>query len=119
MGDSGASRPNDSRTIGRVAACAAKETASPSTMNPGRRGNRARRRAAIDVPQARSPAVAAAESWNPASATVAGPTTRRSTTAQARARAAVPGRPVSRASRATPAITAARSTDGEAPARTV
>jgi len=64
-------------------------------------------------------AVAAAESWNPASVTVGGLARTRMTTAHASARAAVPGRPVSRASRATAAMTAARRTDADAPARTV
>ena len=71
------------------------------------------------MPHASRPAVAAAESWNPASVTVAGVPTTMITMAHASARAAVPGRPVSRANRATPAITAARRTDGEAPARIV
>ena len=66
--------------------------------------------------QARIPAVARVESWKPASRTRRGSTSRRIAAAQPRAAAARPARPVSRASSTTPAIAAARTTDGDAPA---
>ena len=67
------------------------------------------------VAQAMSPPVAAADSANPGSVTSPGVATRRPTIAQPRAAAARPLRPVSRASRTTVAITAARRTDEDAP----
>ena len=71
------------------------------------------------VAQAISPPVASTDSWKPASPTVAGSTSRRIVTAQPRAVAAAPARPDSRARSTTPAITAARTTEAEAPAATV
>ena len=68
------------------------------------------------VAHAMSPAVATVDSWKPASETSAGSASRSATTAQPRAAAAKPARPVSRASSTTPAIAPARRTDGDAPA---
>jgi hypothetical protein len=65
-----------------------------------------------------SPAVARAESWNPTSSMSLGSTSSRPVTANPMAAAARLGRPSSRASRTTPAIAAARTTDGEAPTNT-
>ena len=69
------------------------------------------------VAHAISPAVASDDSWNPASPIRAGSETSRSVAAQPRAAVARPARPLSRASSTTPAISAARTTDGDAPAK--
>ncbi len=119
-GATGASRPKSSSTTGSVAAWAASETPSPSTIQPGSRPPVSRsRRLVSGVAQASSPAVASAESWKPGSSMSRGSTTRRMTTAQPSAVAALPARPLSRARSATPAISAARTTDGEPPAKAV
>ena len=68
---------------------------------------------------ATSPAVAAAESWNPTSATVPGSTTIIPATAHPRPTIALDPRPLSTASNATAAMTAARTTEGVAPANSV
>ncbi len=105
--------------IGRVAAWAARETPRPSRTQAGRRPARRSRSVVSGPDQAMRPAVAAAESWSPTSVAVDGATTTRQAIAHPSAAAAEPGRPVSRARSATPAIAAARTTDAEAPARTV
>ena len=68
------------------------------------------------VAQASRPAVAATESRNPASPISAGSASEHRERGQPSAAAARPARPDSRASSTTPAITAARTTDGDAPA---
>lgn len=115
-----ARRPNTSSTTGSVATCAASETPRLSASQSGTRpGARSRMRVARGVPQAMRPPVARADSSSPGSVTRCGSRTRRIATAQPRAAAALPLRPVSRASRTTPAMRAARTTDGDAPAKTV
>jgi hypothetical protein len=110
------SRPNDARTIGSVAACAASETPSPSTSQAGSRPRvRAANQPVNGVAQATSPPVATVESWKPASRISAGSAARSTNAAQPRAVPASPLRPDSRASRTTPAIAAARRTDGDGP----
>ena len=112
-----ASRPNTRRTTGSVAACAASDTARHSTGQSGSRAGARRRRSALSgVAQARMPAVANVDSWKPASLTSAGSTSSRMTAAHPRAAVARPARPLSRATRTTPAIAAALTTDGDAPA---
>jgi hypothetical protein len=71
------------------------------------------------VAQATSPAVAAADSWNPTSATVAGATRIMIATAHASPTMTRDPRPLSTAARATPAMTAARITEADAPAKSV
>ncbi len=113
-----ASRPNDARTIGSVAAWAASDTPRFSDIQPGSRPRVARSIAAVSgEAHARRPAVAAVDSWKPASPTRAGSASSSTTAAQPSAAAALPARPVSRAKSTTPAIAAARRTDGEAPAK--
>ncbi len=114
-----ASRPKVSSAIGRVAAWAESETPRLSRSAPGIRGARAASQAVRGVAQATSPAVAAADSWNPTSVTVAGSTRIMTATAQPSPTMTRDPLPLSMAPRATPAITAARTTDGDAPAKTV
>jgi len=114
-----ASRPKIARAIGSVDACAASDIARLSRMEPGSHGAAASRRRVSGVAQASSPAVAAAESSNPASPTAPGSTTSMAPTAQASPTIALEPRPLSTASSATAAITAARTTDGDAPANSV
>ena len=103
-------------SIGSVAAWAANETPRLSASQWGRRPRPTiRSRPVSGVAQAISPAVANDESWKPASAIRLGSVTRRSVAAQPSAAAARPARPVSRASKTTPAISAARTTDADAP----
>ena len=114
-----ASRPNATRITGRVASWAASETPRLSASQRGTRPWPTRSIAAVvGVAQAMSPAVASAESWNPASPMRPGSATRRSVAAQPSAAAARPARPDSRARSTTPAIAPARTTDAEAPAKT-
>src|SRR5512143_1229909 len=112
-----ASRPNDTRITGSVAAWAASET---PRLSASQRGSRPRPAASIQsvsgVAHAMRPAVANDESWNPASRMSPGSVRSSSTAAQPSAAAARPARPVSRASRTTPAIRAARTTEADAPA---
>ncbi len=110
-----ASRPKVSRAIGSVAAWAASETPRLSRRGPGSQGAPASRRRVSGVAHATSPAVAAAESWNPTSPTVAGSATTIAATAHASPTIALEPRPLSTASSATAAITAARTTDGDGP----
>lgn len=113
------SRPKSSRTIGVVAACAANETPRTSATNRRMRpGDGPARRFVSPVPQARMPAVASAERRKPASSIHAGSSRSRVEHAQPSAAAALPGRPSSRASRATPAMAPARTTDGDGPTNT-
>ena len=114
-----ARRPNVSSAIGRVAAWAVSETPRLSRIAPGIRGTRAVSQAVSGVAHATSPAVAAADSWNPTSVTVVGATRIMIATAHARPTIALDPRPLSAASRATPAMTAARITEAEAPAKSV
>ena len=116
IGDTIASRPNDSSTTGSVAAWATSETARHSVSQPGSRGAFAASHAPNGVAQARIPAVASDDSWNPASDTRCGSTSSRRSAAQPSADAARPARPLSRATMTTPAIAAARTTDADAPA---
>ncbi len=113
-------RPKASRTIGSVAACAASETprlsASQARIRPGWGPSS---RAASGAAQAIKPAVAALDSWNPASTASPGSTMSNRNTAQPSAVAARAGRALSRARSTTPAIAAARSTAAEAPANAV
>ncbi len=113
-------RPKASRTIGRVAACAASETprlsASQARTLPGCGPSS---RAVSGAAQAIRPAVAALDSWNPASTARPGSTRRSRNTAQPSAVAARAGRALSRARSTTPAIAAARSTAADAPANAV
>lgn len=113
------SRPNVARTSGSVAACAARLIPSASASHPGMRPPHS---AAIQRPsgvaQASSPAVASTERRNPASPIIAGSTSSSPAAASERAAGARTDRPDSRASRTTPAISAARTTDGDAPAAT-
>ena len=112
------SRPKSSSTIGSVAACAASDTPRISaSQRRGRLGSAPASHAVNAELQAMMPAVARAERRKPASSIQAGSTTRRVVTAQPRAAAAVPGRPISRASSATPAIAAARTTDADGPTK--
>jgi hypothetical protein len=69
--------------------------------------------------QARRPAVAATESWNPGSETAPGSASSMPSTASPRYAAACPARPDSLATMATPPISAARTTLADAPAATV
>jgi hypothetical protein len=117
-GDTSASRPNARSTTGSVAACAARDTARHSTSQPGARpADRSASHEFSGDAHARIPAVASADSWKPASAAIRGSARTRSTAAQPSAAAARPARPLSRASRTTPAIAAARTTDADAPAK--
>lgn len=110
------SRPNIDSTTGIVAACAANDTPRISaTHRRGREGLAPASRSVRPVPHAMMPAVARTDRRKPASETQAGSSSRSSVTAQPSAAAAVPGRPSSRASSATPAITPARTTDGDGP----
>ena len=113
IGDRIASLPNDTRTIGRVAAWAAKET---PRLSASQRGIRPRPTASIHavsgVAHTIRPAVASDESWNPASPISFGSLTRRSVAAHPKAAAARPARPLSRAREGRPrAISAARTTE--------
>ncbi len=119
IGERGATRPKARRIRGRVAAWAASETPRPSRIQRGSHPARRSRTAVTGTDQAMRPAVAAAESCSPTSIAFAGLATTRPATAQPSAAAADPGRPVSRARSATPVIAAARTTDADAPARTV
>ena len=111
------SLPNVTSTSGSVAACAASEMPRPSASQPGMRPPASPPiQRPSGVPQASSPAVAATESRNPASPIIAGSATSIANAARARAAGARPARPDSRASSTTAAITAARTTDGDAPA---
>jgi hypothetical protein len=115
----GASRPNVARAIGRVAAWAASETPRLSLSAPGiQRALRSRSRVSGEA-QATSPAVAAAESWKPTSATVDGLARRSAATAQDRPTVTLDPRPLSIARSAVAAMTAARTTEAEAPANAV
>ncbi len=110
------SRPNMNSTTGVVAAWAANETPRISAIHRrGREGSAPARRAVKPEPHAMIPAVARTDSRKPASNAHSGSINSRPVTAQPRAAAAVPGLPSSRASRATPAITPARTTDGDGP----
>lgn len=115
-GDTSESRPNSRRITGSVAACAARETPSDSASQPRSRPGRApASRFVSPVPQAMRPAVASTERRKPASSTYPGSTSSRPATAQPSAAVARLGRPSSRASRTSPAIAAARTTDGDGP----
>ena len=117
-GDHSATRPNETRMIGSVAAWAANETPRFSASQPGSRPRPAVSIQPVSgVAHAISPAVASEESWNPASPTSFGSATSRSVTAQPSAAVARPARPLSRASNTTPAMRAARTTDADAPAK--
>ena len=117
-GERTARRPNDTRMIGRVAACAASDTPRLSASQWGSRPRPAVSSQPVSgVAHAMSPAVASDESWNPASEISFGSEMRSSVTAQPRAATARPARPLSRASKTTPAISAARTTEGDAPAK--
>jgi len=119
-GDSAARRPNESRTTGSVAICAARETPRPMHSHSGRRPSaRARSHAVIGVAHAMRPAVASADNWKPGSATTSGSSRMSPATASASASRAFPARPDSRASVTALAIAAARRTEGDAPVRTV
>jgi hypothetical protein len=112
------SRPKSRSTIGVVAACAANDTPRTSAMKRrGRPGSSPARRFVSPVPQARIPAVASADSRKPASSIHAGSMSSSPVHAQPSAAAALPGRPTSRARSATPAIAAARTTDGDGPTK--
>jgi hypothetical protein len=120
MGATRESRPKARSTMGSVAACAERETPRASTIQFGVQvGAQARIQVVNGDAHARRPAVAATESRNPASETVAGSARSISQAAMPRAAAACPGRPSSRTRRTTPAISAALTTLGEAPARIV
>ena len=111
-------RPNMNRTTGVVAAWAANETPRISaTQRRGREGWAPASRSVRPEPHAMIPAVARTDSRKPASNAHAGSIRSRPVIAQPRAAAAVPGRPSSRASRATPAMTPARTTDGDGPTK--
>ena len=100
-------RPNSRSTMGVVAACAAKDTPRISAIQRRTRpGAGPASRSVSDEPQAMIPAVASTR--QPESGVVDPGRVDRSrpATAQPSAAAAVPGRPSSRASSATPAITA-------------
>ena len=113
-------RPNQASAIGRVANSAASETPSDSQSQPGSSPPRqALRRSVSGVAHAMSPPVAAADRAKPGSVTSVGAAMTSPTMAQPSAAAARPLRPVSRASRTTVAMTAARSTDEDAPVRIV
>ena len=113
------SRPNSNTTTGSVASWAASETPNDSASQArSRPGDGPARRAESGLPQAMSPTVASADSRKPTSSTSRGSTSRRSATAHPIAAAARLGLPSSRASRTTPAIAAARTTDGDAPTNT-
>ena len=117
IGDRIARRPNDTRMIGSVAACAAIDTPRLSASQWGSRPRPIDSIQAVSgVAQAINPAVASDESWKPASLMRPGSVMRRRVAAHPRAAAARPARPVSRASSTTPAISAARTTDADAPA---
>jgi hypothetical protein len=104
--------------MGVVAACAASETPRMSaSQRRARPGSGPASRAVRPVPQARMPAVARTDSRNPASPMYDGSTTSSAVHAQPSAAAAPPGRPSSRASSATPAMTAARTTDADGPTK--
>ena len=121
-GDTSETRPKSSRMSGSVAACAASETPSVSTSQPGARSRapgattRSWSHEVRRVPHASSPAVAATESWNPASPITWGSTVNMATTARPSAAGAVPGRPSSRLPSTAAAIVAARTTLAPAPA---
>ena len=112
------SRPNDARTTGSVAACAASETPRLSASQPGRRPPADRSiQPVIGVAQAISPPVASDESWNPAS-----PIERRDRPGAAGSRPSrappprdPPGRTRGRAARPRPSRPPG-ATDGDAPA---
>ena len=119
MGERIARRPKDTRMIGSVAACAASETPRLSASQWGTRPRPIDSIHAVrGVPQAINPAVASDESWKPASPIRFGSVMSRRVAAHPSAAAARPARPLSRASSTTPAISAARTTDGDAPANT-
>ena len=86
----------------------------PAGDAPARQPADPARRAAC--PRRAGPAVAATERRKPASPIIAGSATSIANAASASAAGARPARPDSRASSTTPAITAARTTDGDAPA---
>lgn len=110
------SRPNMNSTIGVVAAWAANDTPRISaTHRRGRVGAAPASRSVSPEPHAMIPAVARTESRNPASKAYSGSIRSSPVIAQPSAAAAVPGRPSSRASSATPAMTPARTTDGDGP----
>ena len=103
---------------GSVAAWAARETPRFSVSHAGDRPRvRRSRPAPIGVAQAMRPAVASADNWSPASRTRPGSMNSRTATVQPSAVAACPARPLSRASSTTPAISPARTTDADAPAK--
>ena len=67
-GEISASRPNEARTTGSVAACAASDTPRLSASQRGSRPRASRSsRSVSGVAQAMSPAVASVDSWKPAS----------------------------------------------------
>ena len=114
-----ASRPKRGSTTGSVAACAASETPRHSASQPR---DVAAARHARAGPSAASPRRAARRSPAPRAGTrrrrrAPGSASSRRTAAQPSAAAAAPRRPLSRARSTTPAITAARTTDGDAPAK--
>ena len=116
-GDRIASRPNETRTIGSVAAWAASETPRLSASQPGMRP---RAQASSQLGERRGPGDQPGRrqrrELEPGIADRArGRETSRSVAAQPSAAAARPARPVSRARRTTPAISAARTTDADAP----
>jgi len=118
-GETSDSRPKVSRTSGRVAACAASEIPRLSASHEGMRPPPSVcNRVPSGVAQARSPAVAITESLKPASPIIAGSASRSTSAASASAAGARPARPDSRAPSTTPAMTAARTTDGDPPAAT-
>jgi hypothetical protein len=118
-GEMSASLPKTRSTIGSVATCAASDTPRLSRSGPGRRGTRSSSQLVIGFAQAINPAVAAAESWKPTSATVEGSARSIADSAQASPTLTLEPRPDSAAPTATAAITAARTTDADAPANSV
>ena len=98
-----ARRPNETSTIGSVAAWAANETPRLSASQCGSRPRTVESIQSVrGVAHAIRPAVASDESWNPASPMSLGSAIRSSAAAQPRAATARPARPVSLASRTTP-----------------
>ena len=106
--------PNVASSTGRVASCAATVRATGVRIQAGHRS----RRPSIGAPSTISPPVARADSWNPTSHRAAGVTRSMTSTAPISAEAAWAGDPASRATTSAPAMSAARTTAGEAPTST-
>jgi hypothetical protein len=116
MGATSESRPNMNSTTGVVAAWAAKDTPRISAIHRrARDGSGPARRSVSPDPHAMIPAVARTDSRKPASNAYSGSISSSPVIAQPSAAAAVPGRPSSRASSATPAMTPARTTEADGP----